>query len=62
MLFCEDKLNRKTADFRLPSVAQKRRVLELSNDDGDGNEDVTNLQFFFPHALHAHYSFWYICF
>ena len=26
---CEDKLNRKTADFRLPSVAQEDRVLKV---------------------------------
>ena len=30
---CEDKLNRKTAHFRLPSVAQKRCMLKLSNDN-----------------------------
>ena len=29
MWFCEDKLTRKTAHFRLPVVAQKRRVLKL---------------------------------
>ena len=29
MWSCEDKLNRKTAHFRLPSVAQKRCMLKL---------------------------------
>lgn len=31
MWYCEDKLNRKTAHFRLSSVAQKLRVLKLQN-------------------------------
>ena len=31
MWLCEDKLNRKTAHFRLPSVAQKQCMLKLPN-------------------------------
>ena len=30
MWWCEDKLNWKTAHFRLPSVAQKRCMLKLT--------------------------------
>ena len=41
MWCCEDKLNRKTAYFRLPSVAQKRCMLKLANErpERDANPD-----------------------
>ena len=41
MWWCEDKINRKSPHFRLPSVAQKRCKLKLSiNYDLDYNEHL----------------------
>ena len=41
MLFWEDKLNSKTVIFRLPSVVQKRRLLELRSQAPPAVRDKT---------------------
>ena len=67
MWLCENRLKGKTAHFRLPSASQNRACLRsllgsFSNDNGDGNENVTNLHIRWAktialHALHVRFSF-----
>ena len=42
---CDDKLHRKTAHFRLPPVAQKRRVLKLPNNINLAELTIRKLNF-----------------